>query len=136
MKRLLLLVIGAGLLVGCASSIETPSPQPEASPTISAPADGQFLSDLGFQHAPAGVSIPRSAVISEQVDQYNNVTLVFTAPSGVELASYLRASLTEQGFEITADANNSLLFERDPWQGAFTTEAGYSALSFRTDRER
>lgn len=124
------------MLVGCAAAEPFP-PQttPSAVATAPVPEDGALLSDYGFKFAPEGVSVPRTSVMSERIDQVNNVTIVFTAPGGVELAAYLRETLPEQGFEITADGGNSLLFERGQWQGAFTTEAGYSGLSFRTDRE-
>lgn len=135
MTRAALALLACLVLAGCSSASEPVSPSPEPSVVVPAPEGGRFLSEMGFRYAPAGVSIPADAVVAEKIDQHNNVTLVLTSPTGVELAAYLRSSLVDQGFEITADDNNSLLFERGQWQGAFTTEAGYSALSFRTDRE-
>ncbi len=136
MRRVVVALVALVLVVGCSAQ-----PPPEAEPTpgvqVTAPVpdDGVLLSDLGFQFAPEGVSIPRGAVVSERVDQVNNVTLVLSAPSGAELAGYLRRTLPEQGFEISMDGNNSLRFSRGEWDGAFTTDSGYSALSLRTDRE-
>lgn len=92
------------------------------------------LSDLGFTNAPAGLSVPRGAEISDRVDSANNVTVVMTAPSGLEVADYLRSALPQLGFTITGDAQNSLTFEGGGYQGAFTTSRGYSALTLRTDR--
>lgn len=136
MKRTASILLTCLVLVGCAAA-DVPEPTSDPSPVTTAPVpeDGALLSEFGFEHAPEGVSIPRTSVMSERIDQVNNVTIVFTAPGGVELAGYLRRALPDQGFEITADGSNSLLFERGEWQGAFTTEAGYSGLSFRTDRE-
>lgn len=136
MKRVVLALFACLALAGCAAA-DVPEPQPpSSSPSLAPiPDDGVLLSELGFRYAPDGVSVPMGAVMTERVDQVNNVTIVFTAPGGVELAGYLRRSLPDQGFEITADGSNSMLFERGEWQGAFTTEAGYSGLSFRTDRE-
>lgn len=134
MRRVIAALACLLAVAGCSEQPveETPPPVQATAPV---PDDGVLLSDLGFQFAPQGVSIPRGSVVSERVDQVNNVTLVMTAPSGTELAGYLRRELPRQGFEITADGNNSLLFSRGQWDGAFTTEAGYSALSLRTDRE-
>ena len=36
---------------------------------------------------------------------------------------------------LPADGADSLLFSKEPWQGAFTVTGEYSALSLRTDRE-
>lgn len=136
MRRVLAGVACLALLAGCSGQGPgQPEPTPTAHVTEPVPDDGVLLGDLGFRHAPEGVSIPRGAVVTERIDQTNNVTLVMTAPSGTELAGYLRGSLPDQGFEITADGNNSLLFTRGRWVGAFTTQDGYSALTLRTDRE-
>ena len=93
-----------------------------------------LLSDLGFANGPKGFSILRGAVVHERIDSGNNVTLVFTSPSGVEIADYLRENLTSMGFAITADKANSLLFEDATWDGAFTSSSTLTALSLRTDR--
>lgn len=136
MRRVLAGVACLVLVAGCSAGVPgEPEPSPTAHLTAPVPDDGVLLGDLGFRHAPEGVSIPRGAVVSERIDQANNVTLVMTAPPGTELAGYLRRTLPEQGFEIIADDNNSLVFTRGRWDGAFTTEAGYSALTLRTDRE-
>lgn len=122
------------VLTGCSAA---PLPQPEPSPLVSisaAPEDGVLLSALGFEHAPAGLSIPRGSIVAERTDNANNITVVFSSPTGVEIASYLRRSLPELGFVITADKDNSLLFEGGPYQGAFTASGPLSALTLRTDR--
>lgn len=133
--RILAALLAALALSGCAAAPEpAPSPTPLASTVTAAPEDGTLLSSLGFEHAPAGLSIPRGAIIAERTDSANNVTVVFTSPTGVEIADYLRRNLPALGFTITADANNSLLFEGGPYQGAFTATGALSALSLRTDR--
>lgn len=95
-----------------------------------------LLRELGFTHAPAGFAIPLGAQITDRIDAYNNVTLIFTIPTGQEMAEYLRANLPAMGFEVTADRNQSMLFTDGHWQGALTTTGGLAAISLRTDRER
>lgn len=92
------------------------------------------LTSLGFANAPAGISLPVGATISERTDSANNVTVVLTAPSGLEVLAHLRATLPSAGFDITADAGNSLLFTDGTWDGAFTISGALSALTLRTDR--
>lgn len=137
MSRIALALVALLAVSGC-SSAPVPTPSPTPSVTVSAPsgapADGVLLSDLGFVNAPAGFSIPRGAVIEEQVDSGNNITVVLSAPSGDDVAAYLRRNLPAMGFTITADAGGSLLFESAVHDGAFTVTDALSALSLRTDR--
>lgn len=136
MKRaigwVILLALG---LTGCAAAPIEPPPTPSTNPSVAVPEGGVSLRDLGFRHAPEGLSVPADARISERIDQGNNVTVVFDQPSGDELIDYFRTALPELGFTIDEDANGAMLFHRDPWQGAFTSADGISALSLRTDRE-
>lgn len=121
-------------LTGCSAP---PAETAVGEPTLTssaAPADGTRLSDLGFVNAPPGLSVPADAKISDRVDSPNNVTVVMTAPDGLTVVDFLRGHLAELGFRITADDQNSLLFEGGGFQGAFTVSSGYSALTLRTDR--
>ncbi len=130
----------AGLLVLLAlSGCTTPPPQPatpEVTWTASAPADGVTLTQLGFRNGPAEFWLPYGVVIRDRVDLEANITVTITSPGGAELAAWLRRNLPAAGFEITADGQDSLLFRRGQWQGAFTLTAALSALSLRTDREQ
>ena len=130
----------AGLLVLLAlSGCTTPPPQPatpEVTWTASAPADGVTLARLGFRNGPAEFWLPSGVVIRDRVDLEANITVTITSPGGAELAAWLRRNLPAAGFEITADGQDSLLFRRGQWQGAFTLTAALSALSLRTDREQ
>ena len=106
---------------------------PTISTVASLPSDGVLLSSLGYEYAPAGFSVPSDSIIAERVDQENTVVAVFTAPSGENVAGYLREALPGQGWEITADGNDSLLFERGEEYGAFTVTGENAALSLRWD---
>lgn len=121
-------------MVGC-SAAPPEAPGPTSAPTAAATirGDGVLLSRLGFGFAPTDFSVPGTSEITERVDQENTVVAVFTAPSGLEIASYLRETLPGQGWSITADDNNSLLFERGREQGAFTVTGALAALSLRWD---
>lgn len=102
-------------------------------PVASIPSGGV---DAGLEFAPPGFSRPFGSTVVETIDQVNNVTLVFSAPIGAELADYYRRALPEMGFEITADANDTLKFKNDAWQGAVTTGDGVGAITMRTDWEQ
>lgn len=97
------------------------------------PDDAVAFATLGFQFAPEDLHAPSGSVITERVDQVNNIVAVFTAPSGLDLAAFYRSTLPEQGWTITADGNNSLLFERGELHGAFTVTGALAALTIRSD---
>ncbi len=127
-------LVAVMLLSACsAAPVETPDATPELT-SSAVPADGTTLNDLGFVNAPAGLSIPNGALISDRVDSPNNITVVMTSPDGLTVVEFLRRHLPELGFTISGDDQNSLIFEGGGYQGAFTTSAGYSALTLRTDR--
>ena len=135
MTRRLLAAACCLALIGCSDS--APEPTQSAATTsvaaVPAPEGGVLLSSLGYTFAPVGFSVPEGSVITERVDQANTVVAVFTAPSGLDVASYLRENVPDQGWNITADGNNSLLFERGDEFGAFTVTGAYAALSLRWD---
>ena len=122
-------------LAGCT----TPPPQPatpEVTWTADAPTDGVTLTQPGVRNGPAEFWLPSGLVIRDRIDLESNITVTITSPGGAELAAWLRRNLPAAGFEITADGQDSLLFRRGQWQGAFTVTAELSALSLRTDREQ
>lgn len=134
MTRRIPALLACLLLVGCGAVEPVPDPTTSAVTTADVvPEGGVLLSSLGYQHAPADLAVPATAVITERVDQPNTVVAVLTAPSGLELAAWFRNTLPEQGWEITADGNNSLLFERGDLHGAFTVTGQFSGLSIRSD---
>ena len=135
MRRNLLALAVVLVLAGCSGApVSTPPSPPARTAPAAAPDGGVFLTDLGFTNAPAGVSIPASAILDQGTNAVNNITAVFTGPSSAETAAYLRAALPEVGFEVTADGDDSLLFTDGAWQGAFTATGPLSALTLRTDR--
>ncbi len=121
-------------LAGCSAAAPEPvEPVASANATATVRGDGVLLSSLGYSNAPADFSVPAGAVITDRVDQQNTVVAVFTSPSGLDIAAYLRDTVPGQGWTITADDNNSLLFERGEEHGAFTVTGAYAALSLRWD---
>ncbi|HQD21483.1 MAG TPA: hypothetical protein PKY27_04425 [Arachnia sp.] len=135
MRRILLALAVVLVLTGCAGApvVAPPSPPARTAPAA-APEGGVFLTDLGFTNAPAGFSVPSSAILDQGTNAVNNITAIFTGPTGADTAAYLRAALPEVGFEITADGDDSLLFTDGAWRGAFTATGPLSALTLRTDR--
>ncbi|MGV8845687.1 hypothetical protein [Tessaracoccus sp.] len=134
MTARLLALVCCLAVVGCsAAPPQPPPPTPTPTAVATVRGDGVLLSRLGFGFAPSDFSVPGTSEITERVDQENTVVAVFTAPSGLEIASYLRDTLPGQGWNITADENNSLLFERGVERGAFTVTGALAALSLRWD---
>lgn len=134
-RRFFLAGLAALALAGCAAAPAAPTAPPSAATVAStAPDGGVLLRDAGFANAPAGFSVPASALITDRIDAANNVTATFSQPGGAEIAAYLREHLPAMGFTVTADGNDSLLFTDGHWDGAFTVSTDISALSLRTDR--
>lgn len=136
MRRFVVALAIGAVLTGCAVAPEPPTVAPPsiAAPTA-APEGGMLLSEVGFQHAPAGFSVPESFVQVERIDQVNNITLVVSQPEGAEFAQYLREYLPAMGYGIVADNDDSLIFENAQWVGGFTVTGELSALTLRTDAE-
>ena len=130
------IILAACLLLaaGCAAPT-TPIPAITADTETSdvVPADAVALKDLGFENSPADFYVPAGAVIVDRVDQSNNVVVVLEHPAGSELAEFWRTTLPEQGWRITADGNDSLLFDRGELHGAFTVTNGLAAVTIRSD---
>lgn len=122
------------LVVGCASAPAASAPvtTPAVVSTV-VPADAVTLTSLGFTFAPADFYVPASVVVIDSVNQSNNVVAVFSAPAGADLAAFLRHNLPTHGWTITADGNDSLLFERGQLGGAFTVTGDLAALTIRSD---
>jgi hypothetical protein len=96
--------------------------------------DGIALSLLGFSNGPVGYfSVPRTAVVTDRVDQPNSVTLVLSSPTATALASYYRRALPAAGFRIDRDdpATATLTFSGHGWSGAFTGSDSSSAVFLR-----
>ena len=128
------LVFAVAILTGCTTPPPSP-PAPEPSRSVQVPSDGVTLAQLGFRNGPGDLVLPAGLVIRDRVDLSTNVTLTIASPPGAEVAAWLRTNLPAAGFEITADGQDSLLFQRGAWQGAFTVTGDLSALSLRSDRE-
>lgn len=122
------------LVAGCATGAP-PTPAITDFPATAAvtQAGGVPLRDFGYRNAPADLMVPAGARITEAVDQPNNVVAVFDKPAGAVIAAFLRAGLPAQGWVITADGDDSLLFERGAVTGAFTVTGELSALTIRSD---
>lgn len=125
-------------LAGCGASgsLQDPStsPAPTPTPTVSMPADGVSLAALGFENGPVDrVFVPFGARVGSRVDQPNNVTLVFSAPSASELTTFYRRTAVGNGFTVTADdaAVTTLTFAGFGWTGTFTGDSRASALLLR-----
>ena len=118
------LVLVAAMLAACAGKAGVIQPTTEAPtppPSVSVPADGVTLGAFGFTNGPVReFSLPRSTVLASKVDQANNVTVVLSSPSPLEVADYLRRSLPVAGFELRHDQSGTMTFDGHGWAGSFT----------------
>ncbi|HEU4909445.1 MAG TPA: hypothetical protein VFT17_11300 [Propionibacteriaceae bacterium] len=99
----------------------------------SVPPDGVTLAALGYLNGPAQFSLPRTAAVTAEVDQPNNVAVVVSSPPPAEIAAYLRRALPATGFSITADdpAATTMTFSGNGWIGSFTGNGRVSAVLLR-----
>jgi hypothetical protein len=134
------LAVTSAVLSACGAQVELPEPSPTGSAastpsaSISVPSDGISLRLLGFDNGPVDAfSIPRSAAVTDQVDQPNAVTVVMSSPSAAEIAGYYRRALPAAGFTITADdpTMNTLTFTGHGWTGALTGSGDATAIFLR-----
>lgn len=80
--------------------------------------------------------MPAEASMVEEIDQVNNITVVFSAPDADAVVDYYRRALPGMGMKITDDANGALQFENGQWQGSVVGGDEVSAITMRTDWER
>ena len=132
MIRRLLAAACCLIVAGCSAAAPEPT-DPVSSSSVAVPTGGVLMANLGYSFAPRGFSLPASSVITQRVDQEDTVVAVFSKPDGAAIATYLRETLPGGGWVITADANDSLLFERGREQGAFTVNGETTALAIRWD---
>ncbi|SDT22162.1 hypothetical protein SAMN04488543_3344 [Friedmanniella luteola] len=131
----LVLVLAAAGCGAAPGPVPVPTPAATASAPAAVPADGLPLRAFGYTHGPLDAfSLPRSALLVASVDQADNVTAVLSAPSGAELAAYLRRALPAAGFTVTAGADGSdptLTFAGRGWTGSVTAADGTAAVLLR-----
>lgn len=127
-----------GLLVGlagCSAPLRPDLPTASPSPaTVDVPAGGVSLRELGFVNGPVDAfSLPRTAVLRTRVDQASGVTVVVSDPVALELAAYLRRTLPQTGFTVTADnpRGAAMTFSGYGWHGSFTGQGRSSAVILR-----
>lgn len=123
-------------VTGCATGSppgSTPTPT-VVTRSVTVPAGGVSLAELGFRHGPTGLlTVPAGVRLTQRVDQPNLLTAGFAAPNGDEITGWLRSQLPVAGFRITAQGPGALLFTGHGWSGAFATGGGESALTLRRD---
>lgn len=129
-----MLLAAAGCSAGRPDDLIPDRTAPTPTATLSIPADGVTLADLGFQHGPVdALSLPQSAQIGNRVDQPTAVTLVLTAPSAEAIADYLDNALPAGGFTLGEQAETgqtrTLTFAGHGWEGTFTGSGTESALT-------
>lgn len=131
MRRLVAGLVGILLLAGCASGqpaavTSTGAARPSPTP----PAGGVTLHELLFNHGPRDFWLPAQTAVTSRIDQPNVVTLT-ADPSQRRLLSGWLAGRLPTGWQVDANANDSMLFHNPDWQGAFTCSDDVCALTLR-----
>lgn len=87
------------------------------------PVDGVSLAELGIANGPARAwSVPRSSVLTQRIDQPNQVTLQLSHPDPASIVSYLQRALPPAGITIvTAQVQgdtSALIGDGHGWRGS------------------
>jgi hypothetical protein len=77
------------------------------------------------------LTLPDDLVITYRVDQPNVVTLVLSPSDSRRVLAHLQANLGAEHAVITGSSGDSLTFDLQGWQGAFTSNDQQAALTLR-----
>jgi len=124
-----------GVFVGCSAPGSTPGSAPPEETTIIAPTlppDGVYLTELGFSHAPDKFSVPAAARIQSGFNNPDVINVIYTGADGPAVHGYLVQHLAEMGFVVTAQSDDSILWNSSDWDGAFTMTAQQAGLTLRS----
>jgi len=131
-----LIVLIAVFLGGCAavpnfpaSSGATSSPK---APVL--PSGGVFLTDLGFTEAPPEFSVPAAAQMLSGYNIPELINVLYSGDDGPVVYAYLVKNLPGMGYTITARSADSILWQNDEWDGAFTMTSTQAGLTLRRNR--
>lgn len=125
-RALLGLFAGTAIgLAGCASGRNYgPPPSPVGSVgSVPVPEDGITFAELGFSHGPVQAwSLPRSATITQRIDQPNQLTMQLSSPDPATVVGYLVRALRPAGITVAqfhiSGASSALIAEGYGWRGS------------------
>ena len=121
------------VLGGCSAAAPAPvSSSPAPTVTASLPPGGVYLTTLGVSYAPAGFSIPAQVKPLNGYAMPGVVDVAFSGSDGPVVYNYLVANLAAMGYTITAQSDDSLLWNDDAWEGGFTMTTDRAAITLRT----
>ena len=121
------------LATGC-SAAGAYAPPPSQTPSVAAPTlppGGIYLTDLGFTQAPPTFSVPRAAKLVSGYNIPDLINAIYGGADGPLVHDYLLANLAGMGFTVTASSADSILWDNDEWDGAFTMTAEQAGLTLR-----
>lgn len=118
---------------GCASA--APEMQTEGPSTMvttpSLPPDGVYLASFGFTNAPPGFSVPASVKPLHGYNIPELIDVIYDGADGAIVHDYLLAHLGAMGYTITSSSADSIVWENDQWQGAFTMTSQRAGFTLR-----
>lgn len=129
-RRMIAAMAAVALTAGCSAAPQASVSTPGPTASISVPSDAVTLADLLLNHGPTDFLLPKGTAVTSRIDQPNVVTLTFDSSRRKPLAGWLATRLPG-GWQIDANANDSLLFHSAAWQGAFTCSTTECALTLR-----
>lgn len=126
------LLLAALLLAGCGAAQANVSAPPAPASKAPVPPGARTLAELGYANGPANLlSLPAAVRIVTRVDQPNVLTVLGDPLDAESVATHLRANLEGEGWTVTADGGDGILFSRPGWQGAFTVAPKLWGLTLR-----
>jgi|GEM_PF-3719269 len=125
-RSLVVLLGGAGAvaLAGCSGRNYGPEPSPAGSVgSVKVPDDGISLAELGFTNGPVRAwSLPRTSVVTQRVDQPNQITAQLSRPDPASVVDYLVRALPAAGVTISQSrldgASSALIADGYGWRGS------------------
>lgn len=123
-------VVASLALAGCSGA--APATQDSTPPVVSSavPPGGQPLGQLGIEHGPF-LTLPVGIRPTRTIDQPNVVTILVSTADGAKVIAHLKANLAKQGWTVTAESDDSLIFTTQGWEGAFTMSDDLAGLTLR-----
>ena len=130
MRGVMIALLSAILLAGCAASNDETRPAVSAQVSVQAPDGSRSLKDLGVENGPSDFFLPADAQFDVSVDQENNVTLMMSPAEGRKILDFLTENLPDYGYEIVDSSPAAVIFSGQ-WQGALSISGELAALTLR-----
>ncbi|MDR0990853.1 MAG: hypothetical protein LBL92_05800 [Propionibacteriaceae bacterium] len=95
---------------------------------------GDCLPDLGFSVGPsAALCLPVGIELTDQYESDATVILIGRPDDATAVRDFLATALPAEGWEVTAESDEALIFTADRWTGSFVISPDSWALTVRAE---